>query len=377
MSLQLYITRLKCLVRNKENMFWSFLFPILLATCFFFAFNNLWSAETFETIPIAYDNEGAAEDPLKDAMKKAKMSEGTPLFSITYTDQEAAKKLLEEDEIKAYIVGSKEPMLYVKKNGINETIVKAFLDSYRQTLNSIETIAANHPESLQQGLIEEITEFESFVYEPKDQKKPDEILIFFYALLAYTCLFAANGGLEEVINIQADQSYRGARVNISPVHKLRLFLINLSAGFTVHCVSILVLFIYMYYVINVKFGENLLLTFLICLLGSLAGIAMGATIGLYVKKKADVKEAILTFVVLGGGFLSGMMITDIKYMISEKLPILGYINPVNLVSDSLYSLYYYETYDRFIFNCLCLGILTILFGILSYLGLRRRSYASI
>lgn len=377
MSLHLYTTRLKCLVRNKENIFWAFMFPILLATCFFFAFNNLWSVASFETFPIAYDNEGVEEDTLKEAMKEAKMSDGTPLFTITYTDEETAKKLLEEDKIKAYIVGSKEPVLYIKKNGIYETITKTFLDSYRQTITSIETIATKHPESLQQGLIEDITSIESFVYEPKDEKKPDELLIYFYALLAYTCLYSVYGGLEEVVNIQADLSNRGARVNMSPVNKLKLFLINLSAGFTVHCASILALFLYMYYVIQIQFGEKLLLTFFICILGSLTGITMGATVGIYVKKKAEIKDTVLLVVVLGGGFLAGMMITDIKYMVHEKLPILGYINPVNLVADSLYSLYYYDTYDRFLLNSICLGILTVLFGFLSYLGLRRRSYASI
>jgi ABC-2 type transport system permease protein len=82
-------------------------------------------------------------------------------------------------------------------------------------------------------------------------------------------------------------------------------------------------------------------------------------------------------VVLGGGFLSGMMMADMKYIIAEKLPLLSFINPVNLVADSLYSLYYYDTFDRFILNMGILGLITVILGVLSYVGVRRENYASI
>jgi ABC-2 type transport system permease protein len=76
-------------------------------------------------------------------------------------------------------------------------------------------------------------------------------------------------------------------------------------------------------------------------------------------------------------FLAGMMIIDIKYIIADKVPILGYLNPVNLISDALYSLYYYDTYDRFLLNIIILCAITAFFGSVSYLRLRRKAYASI
>ncbi|MDF2537730.1 MAG: type transporter, partial [Herbinix sp.] len=319
MSFQLYKARIKCLVRNKEVMFWSFLFPILLASCFFFTFSNFWTMESFETIAIVYDNEGTENDPLKEAMEAAKMSNGTPIFEITYTDKESAAKLLEEGEIKAYIVGSSDPVLYVKQNGINETIIKSFLDSYRQIAFSVENILKTNPEAIANGLMTDVMDYDSFVTEAVDEKKPDIILTFFYALLAYTCIFAANVGLDEVINIQADQSIRGARLNVSPIGKMKLFLCNLLASYTTYCASIILLFVYMYFIIKVDFGDNLLLTFLTCLIGSLTGLTLGTTIGVWVKKKAETKEAILTLIVLGGGFLSGLMAADMKYIIADKV----------------------------------------------------------
>ncbi|MDF2941647.1 MAG: transporter permease [Herbinix sp.] len=377
MSFQLYKTRLKCLFRNKEGMFWSYLFPILLASCFFFAFNNMWKIDSFKTISIAYDSENAKEDTFKEVLSGAKVSDDTPMFKITYCDTTEARELLANDEVEAYIVGSTDPVLYLKKNGLNQTIIKSFLDSYRQMSFTVATILQENPNAIQEGLIDDVMHFDSYVKEVQNSKSPDSLLIYFYSLLAFSCIFAANWGLEEVINIQADLSARGARISVSPIHKMKLFICNIAAAFTAHMGSILLLFLAMYYIFKIDFGDNLFLLFIICLIGSLAGLALGGTVGIWVRKKAEVKEAILTFIVLGGGFLSGMMVADMKYIIASKAPILGYINPVNLVTDAMYSLYYYDTNDRLYLNLSILCIITVMLCVASYVGIRRKSYASL
>ena len=377
MNLQLYKTRLKCLLRNRENMFWCYLFPIILASCFFFAFSNLRTMDSFKTIPIAYINDNLESDPLHQALSEARMSADTLMFTITLTDKENASTLMENREIKAYIVGGTNPSLYVRDSGLNETIIKSFLDRYLQMSATVETILEHNPAAIAQGLISDLMTFDHFVFEAENEKKPDVILIFFYSLLAYTCIFAANWGLEEVVNIQANLSPRGARVNITPIHKMKLFLINMLAAFTTQCGSILLLFLYMYYIIKVDFGDNLALIFITCLIGSLAGLSLGATVGIWIKQKVEVKESILSVVIMTGAFLSGMMFANMKYIVATKLPFLQYINPVNLITDSLYSLYYYDTYERFILNNVILCIMTIVFGMMSYFGLRRKTYASI
>ena len=39
-----------------------------------------------------------------------------------------------------------------------------------------------------------------------------------------------------------------------------------------------------------------------------------------------------------------------KYIIDKNIPIINKLNPANMITDGLYSLYYYETLDRYIFN---------------------------
>jgi len=373
----LFLTRLKCIFRNKEGLFWNFMFPIMLATCFFFGLRNIYKIESFETIPIAYIAGDAASDDFQTVLSEAELAEGTKMFELTLCSEEDAIKLLEQDEIEGYMIGSSNPKLFVKENGINETIMKSFLDSYLQMQNTIQVVLAQNPNAINEGLIDDIMQYDNFVENQKNQKDPDNLLILFYALLAFTCLYASGGGLDEVINIQADQSNRGARVNVSPINKMKLFLCNLAAAYISQLISIALLFLYMYYVIKVQFGNNLIYLFAICIIGSLSGLALGACLGVWVKKKPDVKEAILTAVMLGGGFLSGMMIPNMKYLVAEKLPLLSYINPVNLVADAMYSLYYYDTYERFYLSAAILITITIVLFIASYAGLRRKNYASI
>ena len=68
-------------------------------------------------------------------------------------------------------------------------------------------------------------------------------------------------------------------------------------------------------------------------------------IGVSNKKNEGMKMSILISVTMLLSFLSGMMVLKMKYIIAENVPILAKINPVNMVTDGLYSLYYYNTLD--------------------------------
>lgn len=377
MSYRLYITRLKCLIRNRENLFWCCLFPFLLASCFYFAFTNLWSMDDFETIHIAYVSGNKESDDLKTVLSSAKVSDDMKMFDVTYCDRNKAKQLLEDGDIKGYIVDSGNPVLYIKENAMDETIMKAFLDNYKQKSVAIQTILKENPNAINEGLLDDVMKQDEFIEKITDEKKPDQMLTYFYSLLAFTCLFAASWGLDEVVNIQADLSERGARINVSPMNKMKLFLCNLMAAFTIHIVNFILLFLYMFYILKIDFGDNLLYLVFICLIGSLCGLALGGTVGIWVKKKADIKQAVLSSILLTGSFLSGMMLGGIQYLVALKFPLLGYINPINLISDAMYSLYYFSTYNRFYLDAAMLIFLTVCMGIASYIGIRRKNYASI
>ncbi|MNW16289.1 hypothetical protein D3C71_2150910 [compost metagenome] len=56
---------------------------------------------------------------------------------------------------------------------------------------------------------------------------------------------------------------------------------------------------------------------------------------------------------------------------------IAYINPANVISDAFYSLYYYDTYERYILNIGLLMAFSLTFYIITFLIVRRQKYASI
>ena len=56
----------------------------------------------------------------------------------------------------------------------------------------------------------------------------------------------------------------------------------------------------------------------------------------------------------------GMMYQGTKYIIAN-IPILSYLNPVNLLTDAFYCLYYYDTFTRYALNIVLLCVFIIVF----------------
>ena len=78
-----------------------------------------------------------------------------------------------------------------------------------------------------------------------------------------------------------------------------------------------------------------------------------------------------------GCFLSGMMGITMKYIVDKNIPIVNKINPVNMITDGFYSLYYYDTFDRFYGNIIGLFLFSALCISISIWSIRRQKYDSI
>lgn len=378
MFFYLYKTRIKCLCRSYDTLFWSYGFPIMLAIFFYMGFYNLSSNESLDTIPIAIVEGEVTDISLLSIMETIKISDNKYLFEIQRTNLSKSKELLDMDKIAGYILFNEEPTLIVKHSGLEETIIKSVLDSYKQMSQTAKNIMIMNPGTVYQDIQKEFQYLKNYIVDGGNtSQKPDYTLVYFYTLIALTCLFGTNWGFREMLDIQADQSNVGARINITPVHKLNLLLCNLAAAFTLHFISILFLFTFLVRVLRIDFTNDLARILTLCLLGSICGISLGAMVCVTVKANVKVRSAILNVIVMGGGFLSGMMIVDMKYIISTKAPIVSYLNPANLITDALYSLYYYDDFAKYNLNLLMLGILTVLFCGITYLSIRRREYASI
>lgn len=384
MFLHNYLYRLKCIVKDKQTMFWTLLFPILLATLFNMAFSNLSSAENFSEIKIGIVNNDEYKkntDFIKaiDSVSSADKSSGkNNLFDIKYISKEEADKLLEDSKIEGYIYYENEIKLVVKESGINQTIIKSFLDDFKQTSSTITTIISKNPATVQNGLVDSIFNRADYLKAvPASKSTPDTIVIYFYSLIAMACLYGNFLGLKEVTAIQANLSPQGARVNMAPTHKLKIFLASMFAATTVQLAVIFVLLVYLAFILKINFGSQLGYIALTCIIGTITGVSFGTCIASIVKKGEGVKIGILIGLTMTMSFLSGLMYHDIKYIVNIKAPILGYLNPANLITDSLYSLYYYNNHTQFFTNIALLSVFAAGFSIITYFVLRRQKYASL
>ena len=364
--------------------FWTFLFPIILATFFNLAFANLFNAGTFSEIKLGIiDNEDFRENisfvtAIQAVSTVNKETAENSLFETTYTSKEEAEKLLAENKIEGYIYFNNGLELVVKQSGINQTIIKSFLDDYQQLSSTIMTIINENPAALQKGLLDNAFERVDYLKEtPMGRSRPDAMVIPFYALIAMACLYGGFFGLKEIIALQADLSPEGARVNVAPIHKLRLFAASMLAATTILFLEILILLAYLIFVLKIDFGNQLGYVMLTSFVGTVTGVTFGAFIATIIKAGEGLKIGIIISLTMIMSFLSGMMYDKIKYIISSKMPLLGYLNPLNLIADSFYALYFYDTYTQFYINIGLLCAFCLFFSVVIYFVLRRQTYASL
>ncbi|WP_303860226.1 ABC transporter permease [Alkalibaculum bacchi] len=380
--LKLYMTRVKCLIRNKSNVFWTFLFPIVLATLFHLAFSNLNSSEVFHSIPIGVieNNEYENTEIFIETMSSIKTSENQKapkLFEVSVLEKEKAEEALKEDKIIGYIYPKEDMELTVKESGIEQTIVKSFLDGYSRSVNTVQSLIELNPQNIE-NILEDIQENNAYLEDYlQGGSSPDTTLNFFYSLIAMACLFGCFWGLTAITDIQANLSLVGARINIAPMKKMKLLFCNISAALTVHFTGILLLMAYLMNVLKINFGDDLNFVVLSSFVSSLLGVSLGAMVSALSNKDLNFKYNIMSAVTMFSCFLSGLMSVQVKYIVATRVPLLQYINPAHIITDAFYSLYYYETKERFFLNIGLMISYSLAFSIITYMSTRRKKYASI
>ena len=202
-------------------------------------------------------------------------------------------------------------------------------------------------------------------------------MIEFYTLIAMTCLYGGILGMVAVNQNLANMSSKGKRVSVSPVGKSRMILSSVLAGYVIQMVGVALLFAFTIFVLHVDYGNHLPLIVLLALCGGLAGLSVGIAIAVLVKSGDNVKTGIVISVTMAGCFLSGMMGITMKYLVDKNIPLLNLLNPANMITDGLYALYYYDTFDRYWQNAASLLVFAFSMILFSVLGLRRQKYDSI
>jgi ABC-2 type transport system permease protein len=377
--MRLFLSRLKYLLRQRENVFWALIFPLCLAIFFYMGFGNLSMTSSFSSIP-TYIASDQSDSMLVETMASVPIEGEKMLFNIkdNYTILEL-EAFFQEGKIEAYIHVQGEKIIYrVRSNGLNQTITKSFLDQYVQVRSLIVQVQTLDPGKLQ-GVLADMQNSNVYYKEIQNSnnRNTDYFVIYFYALIAMTCMFGSYWGVNLVNEIQADNSYLAARISVSPVHKMKLIIIHFLAALLIHYLGTLVLIAFLKFVLGIEFSKSIFLVMLTSFIGSIAGISMGAMLSALIRTSYSKKVGIMTLISLTLSALSGLMVVEVKYIVTKFVPFLGYINPANLLTESFYCLYYFSDLNRYFLNLGVLSGLSLLMIFIAYLRLRGTRYDSI
>ena len=384
---------LKTLFRNRMLVFWTFAFPIIMATLFNLAFSNISNSEKFDVIDIAivqnedFENNEAYKTVFKELSDEKNEDR---MFNTKYVSEEEADKLLKDDKIVGYMkLEGDTPKVTFVQNGINQTIFKYVVEEIAQKSNMITNIvgqeAAKEAMSGNQNVdmnaiiqkAYQIAQEQNVELKNVSNKNLDYMMIEFYTLIAMTCLYGGAFGMIAVDQNLANMSNKGKRISASPMKKGKLLVSSLLAGYCAQLLGVALLFVYTIFALKVNYGDNIGLIILLAMVGSFAGLSVGVAIASLVKASENAKTGILIAFTMLWCFLCGMMGVTLKYVIDKNVPIVNLINPANMITDGYYSLYYYDTLNRYFFNIGSLLIFAFALIAISIFSLRRQKYDSI
>ncbi len=380
---------LKTLFKNKILIFWTYAFPILLGTFFYMAFSNIENSEKLKIMDIAIvKNETFEKSEIYQKAFDSLSKEGeNQLFHIQYVKEEEANQLLMEDTIIGYVLFETEPKVVLKASGEYETILKYIVDEIVQSETIIQNIVEKKFENFSQeenqnlenfyeNLSEEITkvlEENGLPIKDNSSKNLSYTMIEFYTLLAMTALYGGILGMVSINQNLPNMSHKGKRVSVSPTSKKTIILSSALASYITQLIGIALLFFYTIFILHIEYG-NLWYVVPLLFVGCLAGLSFGIFLATAFKTNENVKTGIVISFTMLNCFLSGMMGITMKYIVDKNLPLLNKINPASMITDGLYALYYYDTFDRYYFNIQSLLLFSGVMIFLSIIFLRRQKY---
>ena len=374
----------KTLFKNKGLIFWTFAFPIILATLFNVAFLNITDSEKLHVMDIAVVNNDDYNNSktFKIALKELSKNNKNKLFNISYVTKEEADELLDDNKIIGYLeIKDGKPYLTYFKNGINQTIFKYVIEEINEKSIIINETSNKDLSAIEvlkiYNEVETISSKNSKRINNISNKNLDYVMIEFYTLIAMTCLYGGILGMYAINQKLANMGNIGKRVSIAPTKKSVVIISSLLASYLTQLIGLTLLYGYTVFVLKINYGDNVGLIILLSIVGSLVGLALGTAVGSLIKTNENAKIGILIAITMMGCFLSGMMGITMKYVIDKNIPLLNKINPASMITDGLYSLYYYDTLERYWFNIISLIILALVLVTASILGLRRQKYDNI
>lgn len=362
-------------LRNFNAVFWPLIFPLVLATLFYFAFGNMEEAD-FETVMTAVVEEADADSAFLEFLDGIEQTE-EPLILTKEMTEEQAVEALKEKKISGIFFVDKSPSLTVGSNGLSESILQSLLESYENGKRTFENIAAVHPEGMAEA-VSRMADYEELVEQVSlGGRTTNSASQFFYALVAMACMYGAFIGFGAAVTLQANLTPLAARRCVSPTHKMKLVISEMLAAFFLHFLNVVILLVYLRYILKMNFQGQTAEMLVISLIGSMIGVSLGIFVGSFGRMGEGIKIGILLGISMVCSFLAGLMNADMKYYVEQHMPMINRINPAALISDAFYCINVYDDRIRYMRNLVTLSVMCVVLIIASFYMVRRERYDSV
>lgn len=370
------------LMRNKANLFWILVFPIVLGCFFKIAFSNITASESFHTIPVAVvEGDNADATAFHTMIEQLSGDSEDAMLSATFCDDKKARTLLEKGKVDGIFYTTDTVELAVNSDlsdaSINQSILQSLLTQYYLNRDLIVQILTTNPGNIE-SLVDSIGQSVDTRKEVSlTRNNIDTYDQYFYNLIAMACLYTAMGGINLAINNSANLSSLAARKTIAPAKRAALISTELLAIILFESLLNMVSFLFIVTVLGIHMTTHLGLAMLTILISTTFSITFGMFLGCVGPKSEGGKTGLMFAVVMPLCFLSGLMMGTMRMVVEKYAPFVNRINPAALISDSFYALNNYDTLTRYTGNILTLLLMTALFLIISILVTRRKTYASL
>ena len=383
-----YSIRVK--LRNFETIFWPLVFPLLMATLFYFAFGRIEEAD-FETVRTAVVMEKDSSDKLQENLENMVKSEGEIFREFLTEIEESEEHLIQTEEmtekeaeaalrrkdISGIFYTDGEIRLTVGANGIPESILQSLLESYENGKQTLLTVREARPKGMWAAM-EQMSKYESLVEQVSlGGRTTNGNAQFFYALIAMACLHGTFIGLGSALWLQADLMPLAARRCATPTSKLALILSEMCSSFFLHFINVMILVLYIRYVLGQEFAGSLPEMMLVVLAGCIIGVSMGIFIGSISKFGEGVKVALMLGISMSCSFFAGLMNGDMKNVVEQHIPILNRLNPAAVVADAFYCINVYDDRSRYFRSLMILSVMAAVLLAASFVKIRRERYDSL
>lgn len=253
---------------------------------------------------------------------------------------------------------------------VNRAILESVVTSYLQSEALIEELATHDPVALSDPTtIENALGLSVSVREVSlTHAQPDSMVRFYYALLGMASIFAAQLAGESVWHLQPTSSAAGARRTVSSTSRMRLLIPTIGACWAVSTTFLAIAFGYICLTAHIDFSgrEGL------CLVGiaasSLLSCGIGALVGaLPGRMGSDSRRGILTALTCLLSLFAGLYgepTMELADTVAHVFPAATWLNPVCLIRDLFYTVYYYDTLVPFSLRlAACAGIAAVLLAV--------------